>query len=209
MSDANHSKSPIVSVRRQKIQSLRDALSQKQPAAFGTLSIQSDQSTIFYGKKGNTEYAICDHSSLFAHWLTDDLIISRINLSNASEADLQHLSDACQPATFGVNGEDVLDESYRKAGKMDVTDFATNFVVEDSGMMDIIRSELLEGHESNKAIKAELYKLNVYRRDRRYGLTLCLAHTPFRQRSILQITQGRASQQHHVWITRHCISNKA
>jgi len=28
--------------------------------------------------------------------------------------------------------------------------------------MDVIRSELLEGHESNKAIKAELYKLNVY-----------------------------------------------
>jgi hypothetical protein len=41
----------------------------------------------------------------------------------------KHLSDACQPATFGVNKEDVLDESYRKAGKMDVTDFATNFVV--------------------------------------------------------------------------------
>jgi hypothetical protein len=206
MSNSSRSKSPIVSVRRQKIQSLRDSISQKQPAAFGTLSIQSDQSTIFYGKKGNTEYAIC---SLFAHWLTYDLIISRINLSNASEADLQHLSDACQPATFGVNGEDVLDESYRKAGKMDVTDFATNFVVEDSGIMDIIRSELLEGHESNKAIKAELYKLNVYSGDRRYGLTLCLAHTLFRQRSILQITQGHASQQHHVWITRHCISNKA
>jgi hypothetical protein len=94
--------------------------------------------------------------------VTNGLIISRINLSNPSEADLQNLSDACQPATLGVNKEDVLDESYRKAGKMDVADFTTNFVIEDSGLMDVIRSELLEGHESNKAIKAELYKLNVY-----------------------------------------------
>jgi predicted 2-oxoglutarate/Fe(II)-dependent dioxygenase YbiX len=35
--------------------------------------------------------------------------------------------------------------------------------------MDVIRSELLEGHESNKAIKAELYKLNVYGEARRDG----------------------------------------
>jgi hypothetical protein len=28
--------------------------------------------------------------------------------------------------------------------------------------MDVVRSELLEGHESKKAINAELYKLNVY-----------------------------------------------
>ena len=47
--------------------------------------------------------------------------------------------------------------------------------------MDTIRSELLEGRESNKAIKAELYKLDVYGGDRRYCLTLHLAHTPFRQ----------------------------
>jgi hypothetical protein len=72
------------------------------------------------------------------------------------------LSEACQPATFGVNQEDVLDESYRKAKKMDATDFATKFIVADSSLMDVIRSELLEGHESNKPIQAELYKLNVY-----------------------------------------------
>ena len=45
---------------------------------------------------------------------------------------------------------------------MDATDFATKFTVADSSLMDGIRSELLEGHESNKPIHAELYKLNVY-----------------------------------------------
>jgi len=71
-------------------------------------------------------------------------------------------SNACQPAKFGVNQEDVLDESYRKARKMDITDFATKFTIADSSLMDAVRSELLEGHNSNKYIEAELYKLNVY-----------------------------------------------
>ena len=41
--------------------------------------------------------------SHFCPSVNSGLMISRINLSNASEADLQDLSDACQPATFGVN----------------------------------------------------------------------------------------------------------
>ena len=47
---------------------------------------------------------------------------------------------------------------------MDTSDFATKFAVvdSDSSLMNVVRSELLEGHESKKAIKAELYKLNVY-----------------------------------------------
>src|ERR1700733_2489961 len=98
----------------------------------------------------------------FAYLLTGDFIISRIDLSNAFETELKQLSEACQPATFGVNQEDVLDESYRKAGKMDVTDFSPKFNLADSSLMDIVRSELLEGHKSNKAIKTELYKLNLY-----------------------------------------------
>jgi hypothetical protein len=124
-----------------------------------------------------------------AHFLVcmlTNLLISRIDLSNASETELEHLSKACQPATFGVNQEDVLDESYRKAGKIDVTDFATKFVLEDSSLIDVVRSELLEGHETNKAIKAELYKLNVYGGARRTYLCghlfICMS---CRQRSVL------------------------
>lgn len=39
---------------------------------------------------------------------------------------MQLLQD-CQPATFGKGKEEVFDEEHRKAGKMDVTDFCTNF----------------------------------------------------------------------------------
>ncbi|KIM74762.1 hypothetical protein PILCRDRAFT_14200 [Piloderma croceum F 1598] len=87
---------------------------------------------------------------------------SCINLSNPSEAELQHLSEAYQPATFGVNQENVYDESYRKALQMDTSGFATKFAVADSSLMDVVRSGLLAGHDSKKAINAELYKLNVY-----------------------------------------------
>lgn len=86
----------------------------------------------------------------------------RINLSQASEEDLLDLSRTCDAATFGRNQEDVLDESYRKAGKLDSTDFATFFDPVRSGLVEIIRGNLLEGHDDSKPVYAELYKLNVY-----------------------------------------------
>jgi hypothetical protein len=87
---------------------------------------------------------------------------SRIDLSKPTEDQLRDLSAACDPATFGVHSEDRLDESYRKAGKLDYSDFATRFNPEDSGLINIIRSELVGNRNSTKAVRAELYKLNVY-----------------------------------------------
>jgi len=165
MSDSGLSQSPespAILAKREKIQSLRDSISHKQPAASEHCQFRLTNGPFPTAEREILSTILVVHLFFFAWSVTNGLIISRINLSNPSEADLQDLSDACQPATFGVNKEDVLDESYRKAGKMDVADFTTNFVVEDLGLMDVIRSELLEGHESNKAIKAELYKLNVY-----------------------------------------------
>lgn len=72
------------------------------------------------------------------------------------------MSQACDPATFGVDKKDVLDESYRKAGKLDVANFATKFNVARTGLVELIRSELLEGEGARKGIDVELYKLNVY-----------------------------------------------
>ena len=65
-------------------------------------------------------------------------------------------------ATFGLNRQDVLDESYRKAGKLDNTNFALKFDVERSGLIDVIRSDFLEERDERRPVKAELYKLNVY-----------------------------------------------
>ena len=49
------------------------------------------------------------------------------NKNGPSPKDFEHLLKACQPASFGRAGEAVLDERYRKAGKLDRSQFATNF----------------------------------------------------------------------------------
>ena len=75
---------------------------------------------------------------------------------------LNQLERACEPATFGRNAEDVLDETYRKAGKMDSDNFLLGLDVERSRLIDIVRAGLLAGEDETKVVQAELYKLNVY-----------------------------------------------
>jgi hypothetical protein len=99
---------------------------------------------------------------------------------------LEQLTQACEPASFGVNQENVLDESYRKAGKMDSECFSLTLNPVHGSLLEIIRGYLLEGTQSTKKIKTELYKLNVY------GTHLIFIHLHFdttllsRQRVILQ-----------------------
>jgi hypothetical protein len=54
-------------------------------------------------------------------------LYSRLDFSKAGEDELEALYRTCKPATFGRNGENVLDGTYRKAGKMDLTAFSTLF----------------------------------------------------------------------------------
>ena len=72
---------------------------------------------------------------------------------------MENLASACEPATFGVDQKDVLDESYRKARKLDVAHFATTFELRKSRIMDVVRAALLERHDSNIPVEADLYKL--------------------------------------------------
>jgi hypothetical protein len=67
-----------------------------------------------------------------------------------------------QPASFGLQGKDIIDESYRKASKLDTTAFSTNFCPYESGIIDVIGQTLLPKYPSScQGIRAELYKLNV------------------------------------------------
>ncbi|KAL2064514.1 hypothetical protein VTL71DRAFT_3651 [Oculimacula yallundae] len=83
----------------------------------------------------------------------------------------------CLPATFGFNNRDVLDETYRKAGKLDAENFSTSFHPADFGVLDAIGQCLLpglglkadcmkmglgKGRGAHWGVRAELYKLNVY-----------------------------------------------
>jgi hypothetical protein len=79
------------------------------------------------------------------------------------EARLSQLLDDCQPATFGYNNKDVLDETYRKAAKMDRSAFSPDFCPYEVGIIDTIAQVLLPAREgvSTRGVRAELYKLNV------------------------------------------------
>jgi len=83
-------------------------------------------------------------------------------MQKATEAQLESLANACAPATFGADNKDILDLSYRKAGKMDVINFVSRFDPDRLGLSEFVRGQLLEGDEDLKGMRTELYKLNVY-----------------------------------------------
>ena len=86
-----------------------------------------------------------------------------IDFASATSGDLDLLTAPCAPATFGRGNEDVHDESYRKAVKMDVSNFAVQLDVAGSGILGAVEDQLLwHGKAENKYIRAELSKLNIY-----------------------------------------------
>ncbi|KAA1470643.1 hypothetical protein DENSPDRAFT_929004 [Dentipellis sp. KUC8613] len=120
---------------------LRDSIVHKPPFISGVFGLRPDVFTLFY-RAGEQAHVI--------------------DLANATSSQLDTLSSSCTPAPFGLKNETVLDETYRKAGKMDCSDFATPLVPERTCLVDTICDELLEGKEAKKLIEFELYKLNVY-----------------------------------------------
>lgn len=61
-------------------------------------------------------------------------------------AALKKLLQDCAPATFGKDGVDVLDESYRKAAKLDNSQFSTTCNSHDVGIIDVIAQTVLPGY---------------------------------------------------------------
>ena len=84
-----------------------------------------------------------------------------IDFASVTTEDLELLTAACDPATFGRGNEDVHDESYRKAVKIDASDFSIQLDLVSSGIMKTLEDQLLQGETEKMRIRAELYKLNV------------------------------------------------
>lgn len=91
--------------------------------------------------------------------------------TETSASQLNALLATCAPASFGHNGKDVLDETYRKATKLDDDQFSSSFHPHDCGIVDAIAQSLLPlvfdtDSESQPiqsgVVTARLYKLNVY-----------------------------------------------
>ncbi|KAM0738036.1 hypothetical protein ACQRIT_007512 [Beauveria bassiana] len=71
----------------------------------------------------------------------------------------------CQPATFGLGRQDVYDETYHKALKIDPDEFYTTFDPYSLEIVDTIAQILLPSYldsATHQAVEARLYKLNVY-----------------------------------------------
>ncbi|KAH7381399.1 hypothetical protein DE146DRAFT_773172 [Phaeosphaeria sp. MPI-PUGE-AT-0046c] len=88
-------------------------------------------------------------------WDTATSIDKLVLPKSSAEADkgisaVANLVAGTQPASFGYQGKDIVDELYRKASKLDSSAFSTNFCPYKSGIVDVI------------GVLAELYKLNIY-----------------------------------------------
>ncbi|KAL4937863.1 hypothetical protein BDV06DRAFT_215581 [Aspergillus oleicola] len=101
-----------------------------------------------------------------AHKLTLPIDISVVE---SSPETLQQLVVDCDIASFGRGEQDVIDPEYRRAGKINANQFATNFHPADFGILENIAQVLLPSISDEmdnqlgfRKITAELYKLNVY-----------------------------------------------
>ena len=87
---------------------------------------------------------------------------TQFNSTSGAGKSVMKLVEDTTPASFGYQGEDFIDETYRKASKLDPTAFSTNFNPYEAGIIDIIAQTLLPaGGSQFQGIRAELYKLNV------------------------------------------------
>jgi hypothetical protein len=88
--------------------------------------------------------------------------IEKIVLPNTDPSVVQRLIKSTQTASFGLKGQDVIDEAYRKASKLDPSAFLTSFCPHEVGIIDVLGQILLPlPHSKSQGIRAELYKLNV------------------------------------------------
>lgn len=114
--------------------------------------------------------------SVTIRWDSEDHYIKQSKISfplphqhDGSSRMLNGLLSSCKRATFGVGGHDVLDEKYRKAVKLDTSQFSTDFHPHDCGILDSIQQILLpstiRGGQAvgigPQGVRGELYKLNV------------------------------------------------
>ncbi|KAJ7816851.1 hypothetical protein B0H14DRAFT_3743117 [Mycena olivaceomarginata] len=107
---------------------LREAIETEVPYTGGVHVIKAEDLLVYYDVEGEANPR-------------------RIDLGKATGDDLAQLTAACQQATFGVGGADILDETYRRAGKMDHGKFAACFDVAE--LLETISPDILQGQNSD------------------------------------------------------------
>ena len=90
------------------------------------------------------------------------LLLLPMTARKSGDATLQELIDDMEPASFGFQGKDIVDDSYRKAVKLDTSAFTTNFCPYKVGIVDTLGHALLPIRKApSQGIYADLYRLNV------------------------------------------------
>lgn len=74
--------------------------------------------------------------------------------SDASSKEFKDLINVSLPATFARAGEEVLDEDYRKAGKLDRGHFTTDFCPYETGIVDTLTQILLPQTSQSKHVRS-------------------------------------------------------
>jgi Rps23 Pro-64 3,4-dihydroxylase Tpa1-like proline 4-hydroxylase len=141
---------------------VRESITNKPPFVSGKLQLPAPCFSLLYRvtKDGHdarfvrVSHATRNISNISCH--------RHIDLANATPKELEQLTDACERASFGRKQETVIDDTYRKAVKMDSECFSPTLDPSHTDLLKIIYDCLLEGTQSTKRIKVELYKLNVY-----------------------------------------------
>ncbi|KAG1731941.1 hypothetical protein EDB19DRAFT_1312835 [Suillus lakei] len=119
---------------------IRATLDVRPPYCSGTCEISVKQSTLFYSTATNGA--------------------RKINLLFPTQDQLESLHEACQLAAYGHDhGEDPMK---LRAGRLDATAFATQFSLDNTGLVDAVGQSLLEGMTVGRDIRFELYELNIY-----------------------------------------------
>ncbi len=85
--------------------------------------------------------------------------LQEVVFPGASDADIQQLLETCSVASFGLGEQQVTNQSYRDAFKLDPSLFATSFQVSNTPILfEAAMTIVPDLHH----IRAELYKLNIY-----------------------------------------------
>ncbi|KAF9063491.1 hypothetical protein BDP27DRAFT_1426828 [Rhodocollybia butyracea] len=115
------------------------------------------------GKTSHNPENKTSRQPLFLHECPDSVQAKSLNTANAAKEQLASLISVCEAASFGRGTETVLDESYRKALKLDLSQFSTPLDLASTSILHRIQQDLVDTDTVlRRRIRTEPYKLNIY-----------------------------------------------
>jgi hypothetical protein len=143
------------------IQKIRAALSHFSFTS-GTCKVPPEFCKLYYCKNPDSVYVSILYC--FACFLKPTYSQAKsLNTADVTEEQLDSLVSVCEAASFGRGTETVLDESYRKALKLDLSQFSTPFDLSSTPILHKIQQDLVDTDTTlRRHIRTEPYKLNIY-----------------------------------------------